>query len=790
MVQDLQFVWSTYRKSDLLFQIMVIFSEPNARAKANGWNFDQPEDYYGLLLLEVPEDCIAAPRWWPLTSQLNHCRYLFVMMDNLPEYMRDTHKVKHIYDDGKLPRTIEFVQEVLRSVLHSVYVHNHQSFAKVDHAFLPTSTTIQAARELLSKAEEARGKQLRRREGVERVCLRIDIWAWFQSGTMPPAALIDLSSAIAQQMFYQDCTAAQFGIRDTDYDIACSWSIDYKEVLVKWRGEVPLKYIDVLDEGDEHNSLGTVEDILNDVREDLQDFQNVGTCCAMISSPGCIPVQDFQNTGTCWNLLCHDLAVQTTLQATAGTAAAAAAAETLFTAPWIMPRPRAHPETPHQLSEVNKDQPTVLRAMCQPTPFAEPASEVTHPAPTREAACTVAPPAPTANHSNVAPSQEVNKKRKLALYSDIAMPSRIEGADLDISEGTIESKQGEVLNSAVGNVIQLRSELAAVPAIAKAQAREEFILITPKAAVTQCAAPGNCTLNAKDVGTLAKLVRIHKDKQNEAFRQKMSPTLFALFEKIVASEATYFDELAQLTRDRENSVKGEDVYHDSSMSSNMTGFDKNRQMARREFKEELALTPSFEAVGIRKLELLREHGQRLVAMDALLLVPELPASWASKRALKLMEDDSKVANPASISSSGAKPSSVVLQHMSYKELLVSGNFIYLPPHSQGRKPSSGCKEIILSDAEAAEGYDWANWFMTLGGFKALIMRLLYWLESGDLGVKGVICVVWGLGMGGVWGGVGRGEVRAGRGAPAVRQTLLCRTLLWQTLLCQTLLWRT
>ena len=130
---------------------MVIFSEPNARAKANGWNFDQPEDYYGLLLLEVPEDCIAAPSWWPLTSQLNHCRYLFVMMDNLPEYMRDNHKVKHIYDDGTLPRTIEFVQEVLRSVLHSVYVHNHQSFAKVDHAFLPTSTTIQAAREFALK---------------------------------------------------------------------------------------------------------------------------------------------------------------------------------------------------------------------------------------------------------------------------------------------------------------------------------------------------------------------------------------------------------------------------------------------------------------------------------------------------------------------------------------------------------------------------------------------------------------------------------------------------------------
>jgi len=546
---------------------------------------------------------------------------------------------------------------------------------------------------------------------------------------MPPAALIDLSSDIAQKKIYNGA-AAQFGSQDIDYDIARRWSTGCKEVLVKWRGEVPMEYCDVVD--DEHTSLGKVNDIINNVRENHKRMDPV-------------TVQDFRDA--------QDLTLQAALQATAG---AAAAAETSSTPPWKRPRPRAHPETPHQLSEVNKDQPTVLRATCQPAPFAEPASEVTHPAPTREAACTVARPAPTANHSNVAPSQEVNKKRKLALYSDIDLPPRIEGADLDISEGTIESKQGEVLNSAVGNVIQLRSELAAVPAIAKAQARKEFILITPKAAVTQCAAPGNCTLSAKDVGSLAKLVRIHKDKQNEAFRQKMSPTLFAIFEKIVASEATYNDELAQLARDREKSTKREDVYHDSSMSSNTKGFDKNRQMARREFKEELALTSSFEAVGIRKLELLREHGQRLVAMDALLLVPELPASWASKRALKLMEDDSKVANPASISSSGAKPSSVDLQHMSYKELLVSGNFIYLSPNNRGRKPSSGCKEIILSDAEAAEDYDWANWFMTLGGFKALIMRLLYWLESGDLGVKGVICVVWGVGWEWVGGGGGGG----------------------------------
>ena len=332
----------------------------------------------------------------------------------------------------------------------------------------------------------------------------------------------------------------------------------------------------------------------------------------------------------------------------------------------------------------------------------------------------------------------------------------------------------------------MKCELACVPAIAKAESLKELSLIAPATAVTHDDAPGDGTLRAQDVSVLALMVRIHEKQLAAAYRHVMSPPVFDLFEKIVSSEADYHEKLAQLTLDHNETIKrcywlSGDVYYDGCMSSNTKGFNKDVQTARRQFVQGIGDMECYNDFRNAKVELLREHGKRLVAMDALLVVQALPASWTSKKALEQIATDKlKVANPASSSSSGAQPSAFDLPHMSYKDLLVEAGLITLPVDSVGRKPSSGCSETKLTRAEEAADYDWAHWFMRLGGFQAPIMRLLYWRESWDLGVRGVICGVWGAG--GVWGGG-----RAGRGAPSVYHILLGRTLLWQTLLCQTLL---
>ncbi len=78
---------------------------------------------------------------------------------------------------------------------------------------------------------------------------------------MPPGALIDLSSENAQRNIYKH-TAETYGLTDEDYGIARRWSTGCKEVLAEWRGDVPMEYCDVVDECDEHTSLGKVSAFL------------------------------------------------------------------------------------------------------------------------------------------------------------------------------------------------------------------------------------------------------------------------------------------------------------------------------------------------------------------------------------------------------------------------------------------------------------------------------------------------------------------------------------------------
>ena len=224
----MQFVWSTYRKCDLLFQIMATSSP---KAKAKGWNRSEPLS----AAWNVPEDRRHPPEWWPRDGQSHLCTYLFrILRTDQTDWNSTDHEAKHMQDDGSQPRTIKFVREVLRSVRYG-------SGHGFDNPFCPTSTSIRAAREWRSKADDASSNQIQGREGHFRVCLRIDIWAWFQSGTMPPAALIDLSTTAAQRKIYKSF-AGTYGMEDIDYGTARKWSIDCKEVLVKWRGEVPMEY--------------------------------------------------------------------------------------------------------------------------------------------------------------------------------------------------------------------------------------------------------------------------------------------------------------------------------------------------------------------------------------------------------------------------------------------------------------------------------------------------------------------------------------------------------------------
>ena len=365
---------------------------------------------------------LSVPDCWPLTPQGHHCTYLFrILKTDGSDWVSTDHAAKHMGDDGSQPRAnhISFVREVLRSVRYG-------SDYGYDNPFWPTSTSIRAAREWRSRADDVSSRQIHGREGHYRVCIRIDIWAWFQSGTMPPAALIDLSTIVAQRKIYKSL-AATYGFEDEDFGKALRWSVECKEVLVKWRGEVPMEYCEVVDECDEHTSLGKVREILNHARENRLQMDSEA-------------VKNYR--------LVEDLAVQTALQAAADAAAAAAAAaadaaaaasavvaaEETSSMPFrARPHPPAHPAIPYPLSEAQKNYLISMKPV--PAPITKPHSQNNNEAVAASAASSVVVlPAPTAKDSIVAPSHE---RQSYNGYGD--PPCTIEGIDSDLGEESRDS---------------------------------------------------------------------------------------------------------------------------------------------------------------------------------------------------------------------------------------------------------------------------------------------------------------------------------------------------------------
>ena len=87
------------------------------------------------------------------------------------------------------------------------------------------------------------------------MAIRIDIWEWFQSGNMPENGLIDLSDDAAQHRFFNK-QIEEYGYDQVEACKALKFAISRKEVLLQWRGHVPLEYCDVVDDINESFAPG------------------------------------------------------------------------------------------------------------------------------------------------------------------------------------------------------------------------------------------------------------------------------------------------------------------------------------------------------------------------------------------------------------------------------------------------------------------------------------------------------------------------------------------------------
>ena len=130
---------------------------------------------------------LLPPEWWPKVNKkpVTHVyRIMRVDMDDIQfcsETFRDVARMKR---DSK-----EFISETLRAVAKGC---NYRT------PFLHASLSLTAAHEWGVMAMES---GLKWDPTYETLAVRIDIWAWYQSGEVPEQGIIDLPSLAQQRLF-------------------------------------------------------------------------------------------------------------------------------------------------------------------------------------------------------------------------------------------------------------------------------------------------------------------------------------------------------------------------------------------------------------------------------------------------------------------------------------------------------------------------------------------------------------------------------------------------------------
>ena len=191
---------------------------------------------------------VLPPKWWPIwgNKPVTHVyRIMRVDMDDLQMVREDVEKMQGYERGGEM-----FKSETLRAVLYG-----SKGFRS---PFLHCSICPTVAQKWgAMSACNARLTDPTR----EVLTVRIDIWAWHQSGTMPNGAIIDLSNSNAQHMFVERPNDGLPTVSSDEMWEAIRLSRLFKEVLLCWRGKVPLQYFEVINDNT-GIVLGKLDDLL------------------------------------------------------------------------------------------------------------------------------------------------------------------------------------------------------------------------------------------------------------------------------------------------------------------------------------------------------------------------------------------------------------------------------------------------------------------------------------------------------------------------------------------------
>ena len=238
-------------------------------------------------------------------------------------------------------------------------------------------------------------------------------------------------------------------------------------------------------------------------------------------------------------------------------------------------------------------------------------------------------------------------------------------------------------------------------------------------------------LTADEAEAVMKFVNDTKKQKLENLKRSVSAPTFAIMTQVLSLQEKYVADMTELTNTNFKALR-KTLVMDQSASSQWKGFDLQRQVKRRQFAATARASEGFDEYRKQRDEMLLAHGQALLAIGAEKVVHLLPASMATKRAVEIAQQSdtqSSGSQPSGAQSSevqhGSQPSGAqrvgsVLSHPNYKDLLREAGIIELPQNFRGRKLPVHCIEVPRSGDELGPMFDWAIWWMRLGGFQALL----------------------------------------------------------------------
>ena len=135
--------------------------------------------------------------------------------------------------------------------------------------FLHTSTALSAARYFHVN-------------DYSTVIVKIDLKAWLENEAHSQDPIIDLSTHKARISFFGSSPAVyKDGFTEQEFCEAMRLANTAKEVLIKWRGDIPPKYFTVVNLYNENDEQGTLQELLNEIGElSLKRGAQVRVCSA------------------------------------------------------------------------------------------------------------------------------------------------------------------------------------------------------------------------------------------------------------------------------------------------------------------------------------------------------------------------------------------------------------------------------------------------------------------------------------------------------------------------------